>query len=168
MADADREKWDKRYRTGDYPQGDPTWLKHFSDDLPGEGRALDVAAAMFATPDGATLDGELRDAPNQPAPVQRPRPPIWLAAHGPVLLRLAGRRADGVIAAFCPPDEFARRRAIAEPAPAAAVVAAAEPPAAEPAAEPAPARPPPTSLAPPPAAPAVRPALAPPHQPNPG
>ncbi len=44
MADADREKWDKRYRTGDYPQGDPTWLKHFSDDLPGEGRALDVAA----------------------------------------------------------------------------------------------------------------------------
>lgn len=83
-------------------------------------RALDVAAAMFATPDGATLDGELRDAPNQPAPVQRPRPPIWLAAHGPVLLRLAGRRADGVIAAFCPPDEFARRRAISEQARAAA------------------------------------------------
>lgn len=44
MADADREKWDARYRTGDYPQGDPTWLKHFEDDLPKKGRALDVAA----------------------------------------------------------------------------------------------------------------------------
>ena len=83
-------------------------------------RALDVAEAMFAAPEGATLDGELSDAPNAPAPVQRPRPPIWLAAHGPVLLRLAGRRADGFIAAFCGTDEFARRRAVAETARAAA------------------------------------------------
>lgn len=77
-------------------------------------RAVDVIEAMLDHPDGATLAGELVDAPNRPAPVQRPRPPLWLAAHGPILLELAGRRADGVIAAFCAPQELARRRAMAD------------------------------------------------------
>lgn len=79
-------------------------------------RALAVIEAMLDSPEGASLEGELTQAPNMPAPVQRPRPPLHLAAHGPVLLRLAGRRADGVIAAFCPPQELAARLAIAEEA----------------------------------------------------
>ncbi|MEM9073494.1 MAG: class I SAM-dependent methyltransferase [Myxococcota bacterium] len=44
MAEADREKWDAKYRTGDYGQGDPAWLKHFAEDLPQGGRALDIAS----------------------------------------------------------------------------------------------------------------------------
>ncbi|MCB9630792.1 MAG: class I SAM-dependent methyltransferase [Sandaracinus sp.] len=44
MAEADRDKWDARYRAGDYPQGDPSWLKHFDEELPTQGRGLDVAS----------------------------------------------------------------------------------------------------------------------------
>ena len=67
-------------------------------------QALDVMQSMQTAPDGSR--------PNQPAS----QPPIWLAAHKPRLLRLAGERADGVIAAWIPPSEFAQRRAIAEEA----------------------------------------------------
>lgn len=44
MADTDREKWDARYRAGDYGVGDPAWLGEFEEDVPKEGTALDVAA----------------------------------------------------------------------------------------------------------------------------
>lgn len=66
--------------------------------------ALDVIQTMRREPDGAM--------PNRPAA----SPPIWLAAHKPRLLRHAGERADGVISAWVPPEEFASRRAIAEEA----------------------------------------------------
>lgn len=66
--------------------------------------ALDVMQQMYADPEGPR--------PNQPAT----RPPLWLAAHKPRLLALAGERADGVIAAWVPPATFADRRAIAEAA----------------------------------------------------
>lgn len=82
-------------------------------------RALDTLAvmhALFERPEGATLDGLLRDAPNLPAPVQPGGPPIWLAAHGPRLLRAAGELADGIVAAFVTPAEVARRLAIARAA----------------------------------------------------
>jgi len=36
----------------------------------------------------------LREAPNRPAPVQKPRPPLVLGAHGPRMIRLAARYAD--------------------------------------------------------------------------
>ncbi|HVL23756.1 MAG TPA: LLM class flavin-dependent oxidoreductase [Thermomicrobiales bacterium] len=36
----------------------------------------------------------LREAPNRPAPVQQPRPPLVLGAHGPRMIRLAARYAD--------------------------------------------------------------------------
>ena len=49
MAEADREKWDARYRTGDYPAGDPAWLEPFGDELPSTGKALDVAAGAGRT-----------------------------------------------------------------------------------------------------------------------
>jgi acyl-coenzyme A synthetase/AMP-(fatty) acid ligase/alkanesulfonate monooxygenase SsuD/methylene tetrahydromethanopterin reductase-like flavin-dependent oxidoreductase (luciferase family) len=78
-------------------------------------RALDVMRAMTRSPTGATLGDQLRDAPNMPAPAQA-HLPIWLAAHGPRLLRLAGEQADGVISAFCSPQEIASRRASAEAA----------------------------------------------------
>ncbi len=44
MAHQDREKWDQRYRAGDYGQGDPTWMRELADEIPSEGSALDVAA----------------------------------------------------------------------------------------------------------------------------
>ena len=60
---------------------------------------------------------QMRDDPDGPRP-NRPaaRPPLWLAAHKPRLLTLAGERADGVLAAWTTPDVFAERRAIAEAA----------------------------------------------------
>ena len=81
---------------------------------------------MWSAPDGASIDGAIDDAPLRPL-VRRP--PVWIAAHGPVLLRHAGRHADGVIAAWSTPHEIAARIAIAtdaagiagRPAPAAAL-----------------------------------------------
>ena len=49
MAEADRQKWDARYRAGDYGPGDAGWLGEFDDDVPSEGRALDVAAGAGRT-----------------------------------------------------------------------------------------------------------------------
>ncbi len=47
--------------------------------------------------DRTSFDGTyytLRDAPNRPAPIQRPRPPLMLGAHGPRMIRFAARYAD--------------------------------------------------------------------------
>ena len=70
--------------------------------------ALGTMRAMFA--------GDPAAPPNEPAPVTPGGPPIWLAAHRPRLLRLAGERADGIVAAFAGPDEVARRLAVADAA----------------------------------------------------
>lgn len=78
--------------------------------------ALTVIRAMLDAPGGADLEGVLRDAPNRPAPVRPGGPPIWIAAHGPRLLRIAGERADGIFAAFADPAEVGRRLALAEEA----------------------------------------------------
>lgn len=72
------------------------------------GAALDTMRAMFA--------GDPSAPPNRPAPNAPGGPPIWLAAHRPRLLRLAGERADGIVAAFAGPDEVARRLAVADAA----------------------------------------------------
>jgi len=82
--------------------------------------ALDVMRAMFANPDGATVDGVVSDAPCAPGPTHAP---ILIAAHRPRLLRLAGERADGIFAAFLDPDDLAGRVAIAREAREAAGVA---------------------------------------------
>ncbi len=75
--------------------------------------ALDVLHALWAETDGARVEGMLAGAPCRPKPVQRPHPPVWLAANGPRLLHLAGERADGIVAAFVGPAEFGRRLALA-------------------------------------------------------
>ncbi|MFN8110213.1 MAG: LLM class flavin-dependent oxidoreductase [Thermoleophilia bacterium] len=75
-------------------------------------RALRVVGDMAAHPDGAAGDG-LHHAPNRPAALGPGGVPVWLAAHGPVLLRLAAREADGVIAAWVPPQDVAARLAVA-------------------------------------------------------
>jgi alkanesulfonate monooxygenase SsuD/methylene tetrahydromethanopterin reductase-like flavin-dependent oxidoreductase (luciferase family) len=49
------------------------------------------------TQDLTTWDGkyyEVHDAPFRPAPLQKPRPPLTLGAHGPRMLRFAARHAD--------------------------------------------------------------------------
>ncbi len=49
------------------------------------------------TQEVTTFDGayyQVKDAPFRPAPVQRPRPPLTLGAHGPRMLRFAARYAD--------------------------------------------------------------------------
>jgi benzoate-CoA ligase len=79
-------------------------------------RALRVLRAMGDRPEGATVPGVLADAINLPASPQPGGPPVWLAAHGPVLLDLAGREADGIVAAFVGPAEVAARRRRAEAA----------------------------------------------------
>ena len=47
--------------------------------------------------DTTTWEGtyyQVRDAPFRPAPLQQPRPPLTLGAHGPRMLRIAARYAD--------------------------------------------------------------------------
>lgn len=82
----------------EYPFGTP------AERTAGLVAALDVMQRMRDDPDGPH--------PNRPDA----RPPIWLAAHKPRLLRIAGERADGVIVAWIPPATFAERRAVADAA----------------------------------------------------
>ncbi len=87
-----------------------------ADRTAGVRTALAVMRAMFDDPGGADVPGALERAPNLPAPAQAGGPPILLAAHGPRLLRLAGRAADGIVAAFAGPELVAERLAIADAA----------------------------------------------------
>jgi 4-hydroxybenzoate adenylyltransferase len=93
-----------------YPFGSPR------ERTAGVRTALAVMRAMWEDPEAATVPDAIAGAPNAPAPEQCPGPPIWLAAHGPRLLRLAGEKADGVFAAFVGPEEVAERRRVAEEA----------------------------------------------------
>jgi len=61
--------------------------------------------------DQTTFDGEhyqLRGAYNRPAPVQQPRPPLVMGAHGPRMLKLVAKYAD-TWNSFAPADELHRR-----------------------------------------------------------
>jgi len=83
------------------------WFKDehemFGLDFPETGELVDrYAEALdlldrFLSNDVTTFEGEyytLRQAPNRPAPIQRPRPPIVIGAHGPRMINLAARYAD--------------------------------------------------------------------------
>jgi len=63
--------------------------------------ALTTMRAMFR--------GDPDAPPNVPRSPQEGGPPIWVAAHRPRLLRMAGERADGIVAAFVGPEEAGRR-----------------------------------------------------------
>jgi alkanesulfonate monooxygenase SsuD/methylene tetrahydromethanopterin reductase-like flavin-dependent oxidoreductase (luciferase family) len=52
---------------------------------------------QFLSNDTTTFDGKyytLKDAPNRPPPIQQPRLPIMIGAHGPRMIDLASRYAD--------------------------------------------------------------------------
>ena len=56
-----------------------------------------VLIDALLTQDSTTFEGtyyQIHDAPFRPAPLQQPRPPITLGAHGPRMLRIAARYAD--------------------------------------------------------------------------
>ena len=54
---------------------------------------------------------QLRDAPMRPLPVQKPRPPLMLGAHGPKMLRIIAEYAD-TWNSFGTVDEMRERNAI--------------------------------------------------------
>jgi F420-dependent oxidoreductase-like protein len=63
--------------------------------------------------DHASFEGKhyrLDGAYNRPGPVQQPRPPLVMGAHGPRMLKLVARYAD-TWNSFAPPDELKRRNA---------------------------------------------------------
>lgn len=70
--------------------------------------ALTTIRAMFRDDEDAP--------PNVPPSPQPGGPPIWIAAHRPRLLRMAGERADGIVAAFVGPEESGRRLRVAREA----------------------------------------------------
>jgi len=73
--------------------------------------ALGIVAALWRG-ERVTTAGpvfRLRDARLAPAPVQRPGPPVWIAAMGPRALALTARRADGWEASYVTPADFAVR-----------------------------------------------------------
>jgi alkanesulfonate monooxygenase SsuD/methylene tetrahydromethanopterin reductase-like flavin-dependent oxidoreductase (luciferase family) len=61
------------------------------------GETVDVDGRVF----------RLHGARLAPPPVQRPGPPVWIAAMGPRALALAARRADGWEASHATPADFA-------------------------------------------------------------
>ncbi len=75
----------------------------FGLDFPETGELVDRFAETldlldrYLSNDITSFAGEyysLKNAPNRPAPIQRPRPPLVLGAHGPRMIRLAARYAD--------------------------------------------------------------------------
>jgi alkanesulfonate monooxygenase SsuD/methylene tetrahydromethanopterin reductase-like flavin-dependent oxidoreductase (luciferase family) len=70
--------------------------------------ALGTIRAMFR--------GDEDAPPNMPASPQEGGTPIWIAAHKARLLRMAGERADGIVAAFVGPEEAGRRLRAAQEA----------------------------------------------------
>jgi probable F420-dependent oxidoreductase len=75
-----------------------------------EGLAL--MKALWTQP-RVTFDGEfwqLKDAPMEPKPAQKPYPPVWFGANGEAALRRAVRLGDGFFGAgSTPTDRFARQ-----------------------------------------------------------
>ena len=71
---------------------------------------LEVMRLLMASPDPVDYEGEhfrLRGASLGLRPVDGRPPPIWIAAHRPRGLALAGRRADGWLPLATDPDQYA-------------------------------------------------------------
>jgi probable F420-dependent oxidoreductase len=68
---------------------------------------IGLMKALWTEP-RVTFDGEfwqLRDAPMEPKPFQKPYPPLWFGANGPVALRRAVRLGHGFFGAGSTPTE---------------------------------------------------------------
>jgi alkanesulfonate monooxygenase SsuD/methylene tetrahydromethanopterin reductase-like flavin-dependent oxidoreductase (luciferase family) len=66
---------------------------------------IELMKALWTQP-RVTFDGEfwqLRDAPMEPKPFQKPYPPLWFGANGPLALRRAVRMGDGFFGAGSTP-----------------------------------------------------------------
>lgn len=84
---------------------------------------LEVMQLLMASPDPVDYDGEhfrLRGASLGLRPLGDRPPPLWIAAHRPRGLALAGRRADGWLPLATEPDEYAGMLARVQEAAAAA------------------------------------------------
>jgi len=71
---------------------------------------LEVMRLLMSTPDPVDFDGDhftLRGAAVGLAPAGDGPPPVWVAAHRPRGLALAGRRADGWLPLATDPDQYA-------------------------------------------------------------
>jgi alkanesulfonate monooxygenase SsuD/methylene tetrahydromethanopterin reductase-like flavin-dependent oxidoreductase (luciferase family) len=75
--------------------------------------ALGIVTALWRGEVVSTSGSRVRlqGARLAPLPVQRPGPPIWIAAMGPRALALTARRADGWEASYVTPDDFAAHAA---------------------------------------------------------
>ena len=81
------------------------------------GEAVEVVGRLLAAADEpASYVGRhhrLRDAPARPGPLQRPRPPLVLAAQGPKMLEVVARQGDAWVGSFgLTPAEVAGRNAL--------------------------------------------------------
>ena len=76
---------------------------------------LEVMRLLMASPDPVDYEGEhfrLQGASLGLRPVDGRPPPIWIAAHRPRGLALAGRRADGWLPLATDPDQYAEMLAL--------------------------------------------------------
>jgi alkanesulfonate monooxygenase SsuD/methylene tetrahydromethanopterin reductase-like flavin-dependent oxidoreductase (luciferase family) len=73
--------------------------------------AIAALRRLWAGEPVTSLALRLRSGRLAPSPVQRPGPPIWVAAMGPRAMTLAARHADGWEASFLSPDAFAKASA---------------------------------------------------------
>ncbi len=66
-------------------------------ELVGRFREAVAVVDLLLRQDVTTYDGryyQVREAPFRPAPLQKPRPPLTLGAHGPTMLRIVAEHAD--------------------------------------------------------------------------
>jgi phthiodiolone/phenolphthiodiolone dimycocerosates ketoreductase len=74
--------------------------------------AIEVIKLLWGTTDPVTFHGDffrLEDAILGLEPLDGVPPPIWLASHGPRMLELCGREADGWLPTKSTPEEYADR-----------------------------------------------------------
>jgi phthiodiolone/phenolphthiodiolone dimycocerosates ketoreductase len=73
--------------------------------------AIEIIRLLWSAEEPLSFEGDfwqLRDAVlGLSATPEAPLPPIWLAAHGPRMLRVAGRQADGWLPIKMPPSAYA-------------------------------------------------------------
>ena len=77
--------------------------------------AIRVMRLLWSTDKPVDFDGEfftLRDAVLGLAPYEGRPPQVWLAAHGPRMLRITGRLADGWLPTNIRPDAYAEKLAV--------------------------------------------------------